>query len=121
MTEKSPLRRRPTAVRLSVAVFKFILSQWQVLGIGIAVLLAYLFPNVARRGGIIESQYAPKHKTRLISRYTISYGAIGIIFLVSGLSIPRQALIDNFPKIRLHLIVQVISYLVRFHLSGLRC
>ena len=60
MTEKSPLRRRPPAIRLSVVLLKFILAQWQVLGIGIAVLLAYLFPNVARRGGIIESQYAPK-------------------------------------------------------------
>ena len=36
---------------------KFLLAQWQILGIGIAVLLAYLFPDVGRRGGVVESQY----------------------------------------------------------------
>ena len=50
-------RRRPTAVRYAVIGLKFVLGQWQILGIGIAVLLAYLFPDVGRRGGVIESQY----------------------------------------------------------------
>ena len=45
-------------------------------------------------------------------RYTISYGAIGIIFLISGLSIPWKTLVDNITKWRLHLVVQVTSYLV---------
>jgi predicted Na+-dependent transporter len=49
---------------------------------------------------------------RLTDRYTISYGAIGIIFLVSGLSIPWKTLVDNITKLRLHLVVQVTSYLV---------
>jgi solute carrier family 10 (sodium/bile acid cotransporter), member 7 len=96
-------RRRPRALRWLVIVLKFLLGQWQIIGIGIAVVFAYLFPDVGRRGGVIESQY------------TISYGAIGIIFLVSGMSIPRQALIDNFTKWRLHLVVQVTSYLVCFY------
>ena len=48
-------------------------------------------------------------------RYTISYGAIGVIFLISGMSIPTRALIDNATKFRLHFIVQVISYLVLSH------
>jgi hypothetical protein len=50
-------RRRPTVVRYAVIGLKFVLAQWQILGIGIAVLLAYLFPDVGRRGGVIESQY----------------------------------------------------------------
>jgi solute carrier family 10 (sodium/bile acid cotransporter), member 7 len=56
MESEAACRRRPTALRWAVVVLKFLLSQWQVIGIGIAVLLAWLFPNVGRRGGVIESQ-----------------------------------------------------------------
>lgn len=105
-------RLRPLAVRWSLIPLKFLLSQWQILGIGIAVLLAWLFPNIGRRGGVIESQYDFFCDIGLINRYTISYGAIGIIFLISGFSIPRQALIDNCTKFRLHFVVQITSYLV---------
>jgi solute carrier family 10 (sodium/bile acid cotransporter), member 7 len=45
-------------------------------------------------------------------RYTVSYGSIGIIFFISGISIPRQAIVDNCTKFRLHFVVQIISYLV---------
>ena len=112
VTDTTQPRLRPLAVRWSLIPLKFLLSQWQILGIGIAVFLAWLFPNIGRRGGVIESQYAFFCDTGLINRYTISYGAIGIIFLISGLSIPRQALIDNCTKFRLHFVVQVTSYLV---------
>lgn len=49
-------RQRPIVLRWTIVVLKFLLSQWQVLGIGIAVIFAWLFPNVGRRGGVIESQ-----------------------------------------------------------------
>jgi sodium/bile acid cotransporter 7 len=39
------------------------------------------------------------------------YGVIAIIFLISGLSIPRQKLISHVLNWRLHLIVQGISFL----------
>ncbi len=50
-------RERPTVLRWTIVVLKFLLSQWQVLGIGVAVILAWLFPNIGRKGGVIESQY----------------------------------------------------------------
>ena len=52
-----PSREPAAAVRWVSIVLKFLLAQWQVLGIGVAVLLAWLFPDVGRKGGIIESQY----------------------------------------------------------------
>jgi sodium/bile acid cotransporter 7 len=39
------------------------------------------------------------------------YGVIAIIFLISGLSIPRQKLFSHFLNWRLHLLVQVVSFL----------
>ncbi|KAF7717606.1 Uncharacterized protein PECH_007616 [Penicillium ucsense] len=77
-----------------------ILRQWLLIGMGIACLLAYLFPNVAKTdGGIIRSEY------------TVLYGVIALIFLISGLSIPRQKLVKQFLNWRLHLLVQIISFL----------
>ena len=64
--DKSAPRRRPLVFRCAVSFVKALLSQWQILGIGIAALLAYLFPNFGRRGGVIESQYDPDKETELI-------------------------------------------------------
>ncbi|KAE8395769.1 putative sodium bile acid cotransporter [Aspergillus alliaceus] len=77
----------------------FILHQWLLIGIGVVCVLAYYFPNVAKHGGIIRSEYS------------ILYGAMALIFLISGLSIPRQKLLLHFLNWRLHLLVQVISFL----------
>ncbi|KAJ5559009.1 hypothetical protein N7535_009123 [Penicillium sp. DV-2018c] len=76
-----------------------ILHQWLLIGIGVVCILAYFFPQVAKHGGTIRSEYS------------ILYGAIVIIFLLSGLSIPHQKLLSHFLNWRLHLIVQVISFL----------
>jgi hypothetical protein len=54
---KTPIARRAGWVRLSLVGGRFLLSQWQIFGIVVAVVFAWLFPNVARRGGVIESQY----------------------------------------------------------------
>jgi sodium/bile acid cotransporter 7 len=81
------------------AIILFLLSQWLLVGMGIVCLLAYLFPNVASHGGIIRSEY------------TILYGAVAVIFLISGLSIPRQKLVTHMFNWRLHVLVQVTSFL----------
>ncbi|CAG8903507.1 unnamed protein product [Penicillium egyptiacum] len=80
-------------------IASLILHQWLLIGIGIVCALAYYFPNVAKHGGTIRSEYS------------IMYGVIAIIFLISGLSIPRQKLISHVLNWRLHLIVQGISFL----------
>ncbi|KAL4742381.1 putative sodium bile acid cotransporter [Aspergillus similis] len=77
----------------------FILHQWLIIGIGVACLLGYLFPNVAKHGGIIRSEYS------------ILYGAVAIVFLISGLSIPQDKLVRQLFNWRLHLLVQVTSFL----------
>ncbi|OKP11947.1 hypothetical protein PENSUB_2499 [Penicillium subrubescens] len=78
-----------------------ILRQWLLIGMGIACALAYLFPDIAKTdGGVIRSEY------------TVLYGVIAIIFLISGLSIPRQKLFKQFLNWRLHVLVQVISFLL---------
>ncbi|PYH45620.1 uncharacterized protein BP01DRAFT_382642 [Aspergillus saccharolyticus JOP 1030-1] len=77
----------------------FILRQWLLIGIGVVCVLAYYFPNVAKNGGIIRSEYS------------ILYGAMALIFLISGLSVPREKLFRHLLNWRLHVLVQVSSFL----------
>ncbi|KAL4871159.1 hypothetical protein BDV12DRAFT_38476 [Aspergillus spectabilis] len=86
---------RPTWKRIGV----FIRHQWLIIGIGLACLLGYLFPNVAKHGGVIRSEYS------------ILYGAVAIVFLISGLSIPQEKLVRQLFNWRLHILVQVTSFL----------
>ncbi|CRL28589.1 Bile acid:sodium symporter [Penicillium camemberti] len=95
----APDAARPRWQRVLKRIASLILHQWLLIGMGVVCALAYCFPNVAKNGGIIRSEYS------------IMYGVIAIIFLISGLSIPRQKLISHALNWRLHLIVQVISFL----------
>lgn len=97
--ESAPDTAPPRWQRALKRIASLILHQWLLIGIGVVCALAYRFPNVAKHGGIIRSEYS------------IMYGVIAIIFLISGLSIPRQKLILHALNWRLHLLVQVTSFL----------
>ncbi|ODQ66301.1 hypothetical protein NADFUDRAFT_50220 [Nadsonia fulvescens var. elongata DSM 6958] len=67
---------------------------------GVVIALAHSFPNVARSGGIIRSEYS------------ISYGAVALIFLISGFSMPTKTLIKQAGNFRAHIVTQALSFLV---------
>jgi sodium/bile acid cotransporter 7 len=77
----------------------FLVDQWLILAMGLVILLAYFFPSVGKTGGYVRSEYS------------ITYGAVAIIFLISGLTLPLKRLLANAINWRLHLIVQVTSLL----------
>jgi sodium/bile acid cotransporter 7 len=97
---KHPLEEKPLSLpdKLKSAGF-FILRQWLLIGICVACVLGYFFPNVAKSGGIIRAEFS------------ILYGAVAVIFLVSGLSIPRDKLTTHALNWRLHVVVQGTSFL----------
>ncbi|KAH8895162.1 hypothetical protein GQ53DRAFT_744616 [Thozetella sp. PMI_491] len=78
----------------------FLLAQWLVIGFGLSCVLAYFFPNVAAHGGIIKSEYS------------VLYGSVAIIFLVSGLQLAPEKLKENLTHWRLHAIVQGTSFIL---------
>ncbi|KAK1974970.1 putative sodium bile acid cotransporter [Colletotrichum cereale] len=84
----------------AVGIVKLVLAQWLVIGFALSCVFAYLFPNVAARGGPIRSEYS------------IIYGGIAVIFLVSGLQLSPAKLRENLTNWRLHIIVQGISFIV---------
>ncbi|KAJ4321603.1 LRR receptor-like serine/threonine-protein kinase RGI2 [Fusarium piperis] len=81
-------------------VANLILAQYLIIGFAIACVVGYYAPSVAKHGGVIRSEYS------------ILYGAVAFIFLVSGLQLSPGKLRKNVTNWRLHIIVQGISFAV---------
>ncbi|KAI7884826.1 hypothetical protein K492DRAFT_124696, partial [Lichtheimia hyalospora FSU 10163] len=81
---------------------------WFLLGLALVISLAYAAPDVARKGGYIHAEWS------------IKWGAVIIIFLISGLSLRTRILTQTFMRIRLHLLVQLINLvIIPFFVFGL--
>ncbi|KAF7729109.1 hypothetical protein EC973_004877 [Apophysomyces ossiformis] len=93
--EKPVLWRR--IWRTCVTLFE---RYWFLLGLGIVIGLAWAFPNVGKAHGAIQSQWSVK------------WGAVIIIFLLSGLGLEVRVMLQTILRWRLHLVVQVINFLV---------
>ncbi len=78
----------------------FVLSQWLLVALGLVILFAFLGPNLMKNGGWIAAQW------------TIQYGAIAVIFLVSGLSMPLPLLLQHAKSVKLHIVVQGFCFLI---------
>ncbi|WVW80214.1 hypothetical protein I302_102191 [Kwoniella bestiolae CBS 10118] len=80
-------------------ILGFLLDNWFLIGIGVSIVLAWRFPNVAADGGVIKSEYS------------IKYGAISLIFLITGLTLSTKALYQQIRNWKLHLFTQLFSFL----------
>ncbi|KAI7888548.1 SBF-like CPA transporter family-domain-containing protein [Mucor mucedo] len=83
--------------RVSWALF---VKYWFLLGLLVAIVFAILFPNVARKGGYIRAEWS------------IKWGAVVVIFLISGLSLRTKILAETILRIRLHLLIQIINLII---------
>lgn len=81
-------------------VIKFAIAQWFFVFLGIFVMLAYFFPEFAKLHGTLKAQYV------------ISYGAVALIFLISGMSMSTKDLAKNMLNWRAHFSVLLMSFLV---------
>lgn len=82
------------------AVYDFLLAQWFFVLLGVFVALAHSFPDFAKQGGTIRAEY------------TIEYGAVAVIFLISGLSMATKDLLSNIAHWRAHFTVLSSSFLL---------
>ena len=75
----------------------FLIKYWFLIGLVLAILFAYLDPNIAKKGGAIKSEY------------TITYGVVILIFIVSGLSLKSSVLKNALLQVKIHSLIQFIS------------
>ncbi|ORX49485.1 hypothetical protein DM01DRAFT_332576 [Hesseltinella vesiculosa] len=81
---------------------------WFLLGLAIVILLACQFPNVARKEGYIHAEWS------------IKWGAVIIIFLISGMSLRTRILAQTILRVRLHFLIQFINLvIIPFFVFGL--
>lgn len=81
-------------------IFNFLLEQWFFVLLGVFVALAHSYPEFAKQGGTIKAQYS------------IEYGAVAVIFLVSGMSMATKDLFHNITHWRAHFTVLSSSFLI---------
>ncbi|KAK4511938.1 uncharacterized protein ATC70_003937 [Mucor velutinosus] len=96
--EESKLKKTLNRVK-SIAKSAF-LKYWFLLGLVIAILLAWQFPNVGRKGGYIRAEWS------------IKWGAVVVIFLISGLSLRTRILAQTLLRVRLHFLIQTINLII---------
>lgn len=74
-------------------IWLFLLAQWFFIILGVFVALAHSYPNFAKQGGTLRAEYV------------INYGAVAVIFLISGLSMASKDLLKNIGHWRAHFTV----------------
>lgn len=81
-------------------VIDFLIAQWFFIGLAIFIILAHFWPSFAKQHGTIRAEY------------TIGYGAVAVIFLISGLSMSTKDLMKNTANYRAHFTVLSMSFLI---------
>ncbi|KAI9271529.1 SBF-like CPA transporter family-domain-containing protein [Phascolomyces articulosus] len=84
--------------RILDRVIHYLKQYWFLLGLGTVIGLAWAFPQVGKTNGVIEAQY------------TVKWGAVIVIFLLSGLGLEVKVMLQTILRWRLHLVVQIINF-----------
>ncbi|GAA5899134.1 hypothetical protein JCM8208_003012 [Rhodotorula glutinis] len=98
--EARPASRGRRAWTSTKRVLGLLIDQWFLIGIGVFIVLAWRFPNVARQGGLMHAEWS----IRLL--------VVAIIFLISGLSIPPRNMYLRALDWRLHLVCNITTFLL---------
>ena len=77
----------------------YLKQYWFLVGLGTVIGLAWAFPQVGKSNGAIEAQY------------TVKWGAVIVIFLLSGLGLEVKVMFQTILRWRLHLLVQTINFI----------
>lgn len=86
--------------QLREKAYAIFLRYWFLLGLAIVIGLAWAFPQVGKTNGDIEAQY------------TVKWGAVIVIFLLSGLGLEVSVMLKTILRWRLHAIVQIINFIL---------
>ncbi|KAI8065249.1 SBF-like CPA transporter family-domain-containing protein [Gongronella butleri] len=96
----APSKKKPWYARVKSILMAGLVKYWFLLGLAIAIILAWQFPNVAKKGGYIRAEW------------TIKWGAVIVIFFISGLSLRTKILAQTVLRVRLHFLIQFINLLI---------
>ncbi|KAI8576261.1 hypothetical protein K450DRAFT_257920 [Umbelopsis ramanniana AG] len=98
--EEAAQEQPSRAIKVRRFIIKFIQTYWFLMGLAVVIVLAWRFPGVAKKDGVIHSEWS------------IKWGAVIVIFLISGLSLRTRTLAKTVVRVRLHLMIQIISLII---------
>ncbi|XP_044739282.1 sodium/bile acid cotransporter 7-B-like [Chrysoperla carnea] len=75
-------------------------KHWFILGILLSIIFAAIAPNIGTKGGVLKPEY------------TVKYGAVSVIFLISGLSLKTEDIFQTLTQYKLHLFIQIFTFIV---------
>ncbi|KAJ3006216.1 UNVERIFIED_CONTAM: hypothetical protein HDU68_004207 [Siphonaria sp. JEL0065] len=78
-------------------IWGFVVKHWFLEGLAVAIAFAAAWPDLGKKGGYIRAEY------------TVSYGCVMMIFILSGMSLKTAVLIKSLANWRMHLIIQILS------------
>lgn len=85
-------------MRNRITVGEFLHKQWLLVAILITIIVASINPKLGAREGPLRPEY------------TVKYGAVSLIFAISGLSLKTHNLLETITRFRLHLVVQGFTF-----------
>ncbi|KAI8078855.1 SBF-like CPA transporter family-domain-containing protein [Halteromyces radiatus] len=91
---------KPLWIRVRQTAWQLFVKYWFLLGLAFVIGLAWAIPTVGKSYGSIQAQY------------TVKWGAVIVIFLLSGLGLDVKVMLRTILRWRLHLYVQVINFLI---------
>jgi sodium/bile acid cotransporter 7 len=97
--QQKNLKKGPVRSCLSYVLI-IIRKYWFLIGLGFVIGMAYALPDLGKTGGYIRSEWSVK------------WGCVILIFLLSGLSLRTKLLAKEFLHIRVHAIIQLYSLLI---------
>jgi sodium/bile acid cotransporter 7 len=100
VTHDKSLNNNIRLKKFKSTVYALFVRYWFLLGLGIVIGLAWAFPQVGKANGDIEAQY------------TVKWGAVIVIFLLSGLGLEVSVMLKTILRWRLHLTVQIINFIL---------
>mmetsp|Transcript_6022 Transcript_6022/g.13138 ORF Transcript_6022/g.13138 Transcript_6022/m.13138 type:complete len:489 (+) Transcript_6022:68-1534(+) len=95
--ETDPIRPNSTWKRVLLKAWDLACEHWFILGVACAIGFAAALPQLGRTGGWIRSEWS------------IKYGAVIVIFFLSGLSLKTRTLLTAAQRLPLHICIQIIS------------
>jgi sodium/bile acid cotransporter 7 len=84
--------------RSSKTILWLLLDQWFVLAMGIVIIIAS------------QVQVPAAHQAK--KETVVTYLSVSIVFFITGCTLPTRVLIDNYSKWKIHLFVQIQSFLM---------
>ncbi|KAI8854444.1 putative sodium bile acid cotransporter [Chytridium lagenaria] len=86
------------------------LQHWFLEGLLIAIALAAVWPNLGKKRALLERVLYIRKKLELSSvEYSVKYGAVALIFIISGISLKSKVLMKSLADWKMHLVIQAIS------------